>query len=290
MTKWVNVPRCVSYDGLVKLETTNCEQDDNLCNLPTSQPVYGGFFLQLTGYRSIPSVHPSVFNDETIEDEENNQWPDTNNIDDSLIPYVDRGSHDDEDWHDGVGCGSGSVGGHGCTSPSGFATFSSVSFREDEKYTVRPIDSVNFNVKDGNKDSLVNLSEKTCSCVKFEVDKLPCRHALAAVRYAKKPLPDYYGDCYKTTSWVEAYAETIFPVGHPNNWNIPEDVQSKIVLPPPFHAQAGRPRKKRFKSVREHGNGKPRNCTIVKNWVTSDKITGTHSLLRLHHHAHPYHL
>ncbi|KAK2662492.1 hypothetical protein Ddye_001066 [Dipteronia dyeriana] len=83
-------------------------------------------------------------------------------------------------------------------------------------------------------------------------------------RYAKKPLPDYCGDCYKTTSWVEAYAETIFSVGHPNDWNIPEDVRSKVVLPPHFRSQAGRPRKKKFKSAGEHGNGKTRNCTICK--------------------------
>ncbi|TXG73466.1 hypothetical protein EZV62_002045 [Acer yangbiense] len=53
---------------------------------------------------------------------------------------------------------------------------------DSEKYTVCPIDLVNFNVKDGNKDGLVNLSEKTCSCMKFQVDKLPCCHALAAIR------------------------------------------------------------------------------------------------------------
>ncbi|KAK2655658.1 hypothetical protein Ddye_008710 [Dipteronia dyeriana] len=105
-------------------------------------------------------------------------------------------------------------------------------------------------MKDGNKDGLVNLYEKTCSCAKFEVDKLPCRHALAAIRYAKKHLPDYCRDCYKTTSWVEAYAGTIFPVGHPSDWNIPEDVRSKVVLPPPFRMQAGRPRKK---GIENHG-------------------------------------
>ncbi|KAK2663510.1 hypothetical protein Ddye_002084 [Dipteronia dyeriana] len=135
---------------------------------------------------------------------------------------------------------------------------------DSEKYTVRPIDSVNFNVNDGIKDGLVNLSEKTCSCAKFEVDKLPCRHTLVVIRYSKKPLPDYCGDCYKTTSWVEAYAGIISPIGHPNDWNIPEDVRSKVVLLPPFRAQAGRPRKKRFKSAGEHGNGKIKNCTICK--------------------------
>ncbi|KAK3222173.1 hypothetical protein Dsin_009198 [Dipteronia sinensis] len=136
--------------------------------------------------------------------------------------------------------------------------------KDSEKYTVRPIDSVNFNVKDGNKDGLVNLSEKTCSCTKFQVDKLPCRHALAAIRYAKKPFPYFCGDCYKTTSWLEAYSGNIFPVGHPSEWNIPQDVRSKVVHPPRFCAQAGRPKKKRFKSAGEHGNGKTRNCTICK--------------------------
>ncbi|KAK3230068.1 hypothetical protein Dsin_001949 [Dipteronia sinensis] len=136
--------------------------------------------------------------------------------------------------------------------------------KDSEKYTVLPIDSVNFNVKDGNKDGLMNLSEKTCSCTKFQVDKLPCRHALAAIRYAKKPFQDFCEDCYKTTSWLEAYSGNIFPVGHPSDWNIPQDVRSKVVHLPPFRAQVGRLKKMRFKSVEEHANRKTRNCTICK--------------------------
>ncbi|KAK2659084.1 hypothetical protein Ddye_005617 [Dipteronia dyeriana] len=196
MTKWVNVPRGVSYDALVKLvqdvakvdvarynlqlcslafiisatacpriendndvscmmnkdkllpevfvsvsmkEATDCVQDDNLvqstfldqCNLPTSQPVYGGFLRQLTTCGSIPIVDQTVYNYETINDQENSQSPNTDNSDDRSIPVVDRGSHDDKDCHHGVGSGSGSVGGHGCVGPSGFATFRGVSFRED---------------------------------------------------------------------------------------------------------------------------------------------------------------
>ncbi|KAK0605337.1 hypothetical protein LWI29_025643 [Acer saccharum] len=61
---------------------------------------------------------------------------------------------------------------------------------------------------------------------------------------------------------VEAYSGNIFPVGHPSEWTIPEDVRSRVVYPPPFRAQAGRPKEKRFKSAGEHRNGKTRNCTI----------------------------
>ncbi|KAK3189652.1 hypothetical protein Dsin_029213 [Dipteronia sinensis] len=87
-------------------------------------------------------------------------------------------------------------------------------------------------------------------------------HALQM--YAKKPFQDFCGDCYKTTSWLEAYSGNIFPVGHPSDWNIPQDVRSKVVHPPPFCAQAGRPKKMRFKSAGEHENRKIRNCTICK--------------------------
>ncbi|KAK0601477.1 hypothetical protein LWI29_024641 [Acer saccharum] len=91
-------------------------------------------------------------------------------------------------------------------------------------------------MKDDNKDGLVNLSEKTYNYMKFQVDQQSCRHALAAIRYVNKPFPDFYGDCYKTTSWLEGYCENIFPVGNPNEWTIPEDVRSKVVHPPVFHS------------------------------------------------------
>ncbi|KAK0576211.1 hypothetical protein LWI29_013739 [Acer saccharum] len=80
--------------------------------------------------------------------------------------------------------------------------------------------------------------------------------------FAKKPFVDFCGDCYKTTSWVEAYSRNIFPIGHPSEWNTPEDVRSRVVYPPHFRAQAGRLKKKRYKSVGEYRNGKTRNCTI----------------------------
>ncbi|KAK0575922.1 hypothetical protein LWI29_009182 [Acer saccharum] len=81
-------------------------------------------------------------------------------------------------------------------------------------------------------------------------------------RFAKKSFGDFCGDCYKTTSWVEAYSGNIFPVGHPSEWTIPEGVRSMVVYPPLFRAQAGRPKKKRYKSAGEHRNGNTRHCTI----------------------------
>ena len=46
-----------------------------------------------------------------------------------------------------------------------------------------PVDNSIYLVKDGRKDGIVNLKEKTCSCRKFQFELLPCRHAVAAIRY-----------------------------------------------------------------------------------------------------------
>ncbi|KAK2662272.1 hypothetical protein Ddye_000846 [Dipteronia dyeriana] len=480
MTKWVNV-----------LKAWVAKVDDARYNL---QLWSMAFTISGTARPRIKNdndmLYPSVCNDETIDDEENNQWLDIDQSYDSSIPDTGRGSHDDEDCQYGVGSGFGSVGGHGCAGPSGFATFSCVSFREDglcddidqtsehasprawiilgsksellapklqvhmqslkpkgivvkmqvehglyllylkawrakdhaeasvfgspkqsfklssaychrlNEVNPRTITAIKTNVSnqfeymfiahavslhgfrneirpviaiddthlkgkfsgimfvaiclDTNNqvfplaygfgdiedemswtwflNELKNAigSPKDCMiisdrhldikaamekvypnvpygyCVfhmaqnikndyerkdvsllfkqawktyrksKFEEAMLEMMKVnrvafedlmiVGPKRYAKKLFLDYCGDCYKTTSWVEAYTESIFPVRHPSEWNIPEDVRSKIVLPLPFRAKARRPRKKRFKYVQKHGNGKTRNCTICKKY------------------------
>ncbi|TXG74131.1 hypothetical protein EZV62_002710 [Acer yangbiense] len=77
----------------------------------------------------------------------------------------------------------------------------------------------------------VNLSEKTCSCKKFQNDLLPCSHALAAIRFCKKKFVDFCSDFYKTNTWLEIYFGLIFPVRHPSEWNAPAEVRSEVVLP-----------------------------------------------------------
>ncbi|KAK3222433.1 hypothetical protein Dsin_009458 [Dipteronia sinensis] len=73
-------------------------------------------------------------------------------------------------------------------------------------YTVYPIDWNEFKVKDGAKDGLINLSDRTCTCQEFEIDLLPCAHALAALRACKRPFIDFCLHYYKKSSLVEAYA------------------------------------------------------------------------------------
>ncbi|KAK3229262.1 hypothetical protein Dsin_001143 [Dipteronia sinensis] len=138
MTKWVHIPRGLSYDALVKLVQDVAKVDAatynlELCSLTytnsgTTRPriendndvsyimdedkllpevfvtVSAKVATDLCG--SIPILYPIVCNDEIIDDQENSQSSDTDNRDDSSIPDVDRGSHEDEDCNHGMGSGS----------------------------------------------------------------------------------------------------------------------------------------------------------------------------------------
>ncbi|KAK2661745.1 hypothetical protein Ddye_000319 [Dipteronia dyeriana] len=56
---------------------------------------------------------------------------------------------------------------------------------KDEKasyLTVYPITYYSFLVKDGDLDGTVDLTSKTCTCREFDMDGLPCEHALACIR------------------------------------------------------------------------------------------------------------
>ena len=47
-------------------------------------------------------------------------------------------------------------------------------------------------------------------------------------------------------SLLSSYAESIYPPGHQRDWMIPDDVSSRVVLPPKTRRLVGRPRKERI--------------------------------------------
>ena len=48
---------------------------------------------------------------------------------------------------------------------------------------VKPVDHFIHQVKDGHKDRVVNLSDKTYTCRRFDLDLLPLVHVCAAIKY-----------------------------------------------------------------------------------------------------------
>ncbi|KAK0572686.1 hypothetical protein LWI29_035455 [Acer saccharum] len=236
----------------------------------TDQPIYQSFRQQLAaqfqsagGSNNVvgsipttnhavetPSVNPIIYEDPTINEvmlgrcnEDERSIPDYN-------PHTDYGLDDfDEDYNGHSGSREGVN-----NDPAHYDGMESDPSEGGRSGSMPP---------DGEKDGLVNLSEKTCTCREFQNDLLPCCHALAAIRFCKKKFGDFCSDFYKTSTWLESYSGVIFPVGHPSEWNTPEEVRSEVVLPPEWRPQAGRPRKKRVPSAGEHGPT-TRYCTICK--------------------------
>ncbi|KAA0052274.1 Ulp1-like peptidase [Cucumis melo var. makuwa] len=52
---------------------------------------------------------------------------------------------------------------------------------------VNPIDCYQFHVKDLDKEDVVNLQTKECTCKEFQAEQLPCSHAIAAARDRRLP-------------------------------------------------------------------------------------------------------
>ncbi|KAK2654176.1 hypothetical protein Ddye_014032 [Dipteronia dyeriana] len=297
MTKWVNVPRCVSYEGLVKLVEDVVKVDVARYNLQlwslaftisgTARPRIendNDVSCMMNVDKLLPEVFVSVSAKETIDCVQDDNLCD---LPTSQLVYV-RGSHDDEYWHDGVGYGSGSVGGHGCAGPSGFATFNGVSFREDglgddvdqtsehasprawvipaaernidsEKYTVCPVDSVNFNVKDENKDGMrrnlyqiiVGIATKPQVGLKHMQGKV----SLLGILVIGILLAMCDQGLFFSLFFVRKLEDQ-----ERSDLNLSENMVME----------------------------RPEIVRFVKNRVTTDRFAGMHSLVRLLHHAHPH--
>lgn len=98
---------------------------------------------------------------------------------------------------------------------------------------------------------IVDLNEMSCTCCEFQVDGMPCPHAIAAIRLRRNS-PYHYCCSYYTTKAVQlAYAEPIEAVGSGKDWIIPDEVKNIKVLPPKTKRSIGRPRKTRILSVGE---------------------------------------
>ncbi|KAK2655678.1 hypothetical protein Ddye_008730 [Dipteronia dyeriana] len=100
---------------------------------------------------------------------------------------------------------------------------------EEARYMwVYPITFYTFNVKvgglDGGLDGNVDLTTKTCTCKEFDVDQLPCAHALTCIRLRGFSFVDYCSSYYSIAFLATAYNVKIHPVRQPIEGLVPEDI------------------------------------------------------------------
>ncbi|XP_010667686.1 uncharacterized protein LOC104884698 [Beta vulgaris subsp. vulgaris] len=84
----------------------------------------------------------------------------------------------------------------------------------------------------------VDLESKTCTCRKWDMLGIPCRHAIACIYFVHKEAEDFVHDSYKREVYLRAYVGSIPPVEGEKHW---PRIESNI-SPPPIKIGPGRPR------------------------------------------------
>nr|XP_016445268.1 PREDICTED: uncharacterized protein LOC107770470 [Nicotiana tabacum] len=98
-------------------------------------------------------------------------------------------------------------------------------------------------VIDGVKRFIVCLQNKRCSCGQFQLDELPCAHALAALRHRNKSYENYCSPYYTRESLLHTYEIPVGPLPDESKWNVPQYIAEEVVMPPTAKRQPGRPQK-----------------------------------------------
>ncbi|EXB69091.1 hypothetical protein L484_017369 [Morus notabilis] len=58
----------------------------------------------------------------------------------------------------------------------------------------------------------LDLAARSCSCRKWDLNGIPCVHAVAAILYRNEDPIDYTNAFYKKDAWSRAYAEIVNPI------------------------------------------------------------------------------
>lgn len=103
--------------------------------------------------------------------------------------------------------------------------------------------------------TVVDMRVKVCSCRKWELTGIPCKHVVAtiwdmALNGLDVGIPeDWVHHVYRLETWKEVYGFKIMPVTGVSTW--PKSACPTKLLPPHHHTQVGRPKKKRKRSAFE---------------------------------------
>ncbi|PHT29670.1 hypothetical protein CQW23_30740 [Capsicum baccatum] len=97
-----------------------------------------------------------------------------------------------------------------------------------------------YTVFDNGVTAKVNLLERSFSCWKFDLVKIPCEHAMTALqaKYSDdvgsgNSIYEYSSPIYKAISYLLAYLEVINIVPLKAEWNVPQESVDTKISPPP---------------------------------------------------------
>ncbi|KAL5542897.1 hypothetical protein UlMin_010607 [Ulmus minor] len=75
-----------------------------------------------------------------------------------------------------------------------------------------PASDTMYTVLDGDKNGVVDLQARMCSCRRFQFEQLPCVHAMIAILHSKRYVYDFCSEYYNSSTWKAIYAGVVYPL------------------------------------------------------------------------------
>ncbi|XP_047256188.1 uncharacterized protein LOC124888948 [Capsicum annuum] len=100
---------------------------------------------------------------------------------------------------------------------------------------------------------VVDLDVNQCNCCRFQIDEIPCPHAIAVLKskHITKFRPWCF-DYYKPATLVKTYEVPIVPMLDKKDWHLPKCVEEEEVIPSKYKRPLGRLKKSRCKKTSEN--------------------------------------
>ncbi|XP_049398625.1 uncharacterized protein LOC125862560 [Solanum stenotomum] len=108
-------------------------------------------------------------------------------------------------------------------------------------YQVLRSDEVEFEVISAERSDIVNTGTRSCSCRDWQLYRIPCSHAVAALTSYKKDVYAFTDKYFTAASYRECYSKEVHPIPDKLEWS-----RTRLVRPPKFRRPPGRPEKKRL--------------------------------------------
>ncbi|XP_047268047.1 uncharacterized protein LOC124898443 [Capsicum annuum] len=105
-----------------------------------------------------------------------------------------------------------------------------------------------YGVYEEGRKYIIRLDNRTCNCGRFQLDEIPCAHAIVVLKIKHvKEMKSYCSDYYKKEILVKTYEMPLCPMPDKRYWHVPPEVLEDVVLPPKYKRPPGRPKKGRKK-------------------------------------------
>ncbi|KAL5572232.1 hypothetical protein UlMin_021829 [Ulmus minor] len=118
-------------------------------------------------------------------------------------------------------------------------TLLSEQYQLSMRMRLDPASDTVYTILDGDKNGVVDLQARTCSCRRFQLEQLPCALAMIAIRHSKKDVYDFCSEYNNSSTWKVTYAGVVYPLPHQGDWVFPNEVRDIKVLPSDIRSVSG---------------------------------------------------